>query len=99
VRKVVAILSLAALALAGTASAGPNKEQRKQEQKLARVMALAEADFAMRRAELGLVGSTLGSESQAFDAQGRLVPLKAEALGAPATPVAASPAAGDGSLR
>lgn len=92
----VAILSLAALALAGTVSAAPNKEQRKREQKLARVMALAEADFDLRRAELGLVGSTLGSKSQALDAHARSVPAKAEV---PATPVAASSAAGNGSLR
>jgi hypothetical protein len=102
VRQLAAILGLAALAsgFAGTAFATTEttKERRKQEQKLARVMAIAEVDFALRRAELGLVGSTLGGVAQASGP--RVPPSSRPPVDAVVTPASASaPAAGDAALR
>lgn len=100
-RQLAAILGLAALAagFAGTASADTDKERRKQEQKLARIMALAEADFALRRAELGLAGSTLGGVDLRSPAP-RLRPASDQVESAVTpVPVSAPLASGDGSLR
>ena len=100
-RQLAAVLGLTALAagFAGTASADNDKERRKQEQKLARIMALAEADFALRRTELGLAGSTLGGAELGSPAP-HLRPAsdQVETAVTP-TPVSAPAVSGDGSLR
>jgi hypothetical protein len=62
VRKAMTILSVMALGVAGTAWAEETKGDR--ESKVARAMAVAEIDFDLHRARLGLVGSSL-SESPA----------------------------------
>ena len=59
-RNVIATLSMAALAVAGTAAAGDKKQER--DAKIARAMAVAEVDFELHRAQLGLIGSSLLSE-------------------------------------
>jgi hypothetical protein len=63
VRNLVATVSMAALAVAGTAVAGEQKKSDK-DAKVARAMAVAEIDFELHRAQLGLVGSSLLSERQ-----------------------------------
>ncbi len=59
-RKTIATLGVAALSLAGTAWAGEKVESR--ESMVARAMAVAEIDFELHLAQLGLVGSSLLSE-------------------------------------
>jgi hypothetical protein len=61
VRNLVAMFSLATLALAGSASAGENKSG--QDAKVARAMAVAEIDFELHRAQLGLIGSSLSGKA------------------------------------
>ena len=62
-RNLVATVSMAALAVTGTAVAGEQKTSDK-DAKVARAMAVAEIDFELHRAQLGLVGSSLLSERQ-----------------------------------
>jgi hypothetical protein len=54
------ILTVTALGLAGTAWAGEKKDAR--EARVARAMAVAQVDFDLYRAQLGLSGSSLLSE-------------------------------------
>ena len=91
-RNLVATLSLATLALAGSASAGEKKAE--QEAKVARAMAVAEFDFELHRAQLGLLGSSLLSEANK-PRETRTSPLEKSEYGparAPAEPVTASAA-------
>ncbi len=67
-RNVTLTLSMAALAVAGTAVAGEKKSD--QDAKVARAMAVAEIDFDLHRAQLGLLGSSLLSEGQKAAAPG-----------------------------
>jgi hypothetical protein len=94
VRNVTLTLSMAALAVAGTAVAGGQKCE--QEAKVARAMAVAEVDFELHRAQLGLVGSSLLSEGHKPAPAGTAPAAKPEPYRIaapaerPATPVAAS---------
>jgi hypothetical protein len=58
-----AILSVVALGLAGAAWAGEKKDDK--DSKVARAMAVAQIDFDLHRANLGLIGSSLLSERPA----------------------------------
>jgi hypothetical protein len=99
VRKTIATLGMAALALAGTARAG---EQRAGEQKedgssmVARAMAVAEIDFELRLARLGLAGSSLLSEARkAQEQEGPVVQPESTTAGAPGEAPPTAPAAAE----
>ncbi|HEY7515680.1 MAG TPA: hypothetical protein VIC87_14435 [Vicinamibacteria bacterium] len=68
-RKAMTILTVTALGLAGTAWAGEKKDAR--EARVARAMAVAQIDFELYRAQLGLSGSSLLSERKADVETGR----------------------------
>jgi hypothetical protein len=94
VRKTIALLGVAALTLAGTAWAGEKDQSR--ESMVARAMAVAEIDFELHLAQLGLAGSSLLSERRESSDEARATDaVWAEAepgttLEAPALPGAVS---------
>ena len=87
----VATLGLVSLALAGSVTTEAKKTD--QDTKIARAMAVAEADFELHRAQLGLLGSSALSEHRAAGASTATAKAAcAEATPAPETPL---PAAAD----
>jgi hypothetical protein len=95
VRKAMTILSVVALGLAGTAWAGEKKDDKEsKDSKVARAMAVAQIDFDLHRAQLGLIGSTLMSEGHAKPEKARPAAGAKSAFDATSVPVVAPVAPG-----
>ena len=84
-------LSLVVLGAAGVTAVGAAECTSADESMIARIMALAEVDLQLRQAELGLIGSTLGSTHEATLAEAR--PSEAAHASAVTPPVPPAPAA------
>ena len=87
-RAPAAVLSLIALGAAGVTAVAAGERTYADESTLARLMALAEVDLQLRQAELGLIGSTLGSAHEAVRADAR--PSEVAHVGVVAKPAPAA---------
>ncbi len=90
-RAAVAVLSLIVLGAAGVTAVPAAERTSADESMIARLMALAEVDLQLRQAELGLIGSTLGSTHEAVRAEAR--PSKLAHVRVVAKPTPAAPSA------